>query len=285
MYKYLIYTIHNNEENRNWYITLPLCYLSIYTFNKYYNTYDFNRLFFFTYISIYILCGFFFMMDVYYEKTNQLQYKRYSKIKKIDYEKFIYGSLNCMYNSTLINATSRMLIFYPILKYRGYDNWDIKNYHYYEIFLSIIFTIFLADIYFYFIHKLFHTSRFLYNNIHYLHHKFVVTYSTIFNCGHIFEAFFLNECFIMLPLIITKLPKELIFIWIFLSNVSAVLVHCDYNIIGINHFIHHKKYNKYYGLDIFPWNKCLKQLLYISNIYTNVSNSFFKKKMFINEKI
>ena len=78
--------------------------------------------------------------------------KRFSKIKKIDYDKFIKGTINCVYNSTLINTSSRMLLFYPILKYKGYDKWNIKDYTQCEIFCSIFFTLIIADIYFYFMH-------------------------------------------------------------------------------------------------------------------------------------
>ena len=51
-------------------------------------------------------------------------------LKLTDYDKFIKGTINCAYNSTLINIPSRMLLFYPILKYKGYDNWNIKDYTY-----------------------------------------------------------------------------------------------------------------------------------------------------------
>lgn len=244
------YFFHCPEENRPWYITLFLSTCLGYTLYNHFNTYDFNILFWYNYLFTYFFCGVFYLMDVYYEKNNLLQKKRYSKIKNIDYDKFIIGTINCVYNSTLINIPSRMLLFFPILKYRGYDNWNIKDYSYYEIFCSIFFTLIIADIYFYSIHRIFHKSRFCYNNIHYLHHKFVDTYATTFNCGHMLESLILNEGFIMIPLIFTKLPKELIFVWIFLSNLSAVITHSDYDILGVSHFIHHKKYNKNFGFNL-----------------------------------
>jgi len=243
------YFFHCPEENRPWYITLFLSTCLGYTLYNHFNTYDFNGLILYTYISTYFLCGIFYLTDVYYEKNNLLQEKRFSKIKKIDCDKFIKGTINCAYNSTLINTSSRMLIFYPILKYRGYDNWNIKDYSYYEIFCSMFFTLVIADIYFYTMHRLFHKSRFLYNNIHYLHHTFVDTYASIFNSGHMLESLILNEGFIMIPLIFTNLPKELIFIWILLATLSSIITHSDYDILGVSHVIHHKKYNKNFGFD------------------------------------
>ncbi len=245
----LKYFFHCPEENRPWYVTLFLSSCSGYTIYNHFNTYDFNMLITYNYISTFIFCGIFYLTDVYYEKNDSLQEKRFSKIKKIDYPQFIKGSINCVYNSLLINLPSRMLLFYPILQFNGYGNWDIKNYAYYEIFLSIIFTFILADIYFYTIHRLFHKSRFLYNNIHYLHHKFVTTYASVFNSGHMLESLILNEGFMMFPIIFTHLPKQLIFLWIFLSTLSAVITHSDYDILGVTHVIHHKKYNKNYGFN------------------------------------
>ena len=53
----------------------------------------------------------------------------------------------------------------------------------------------------------------------------------------------------MIPLIFTKLPKELIFIWILLATLSSIITHSDYDILGVSHVIHHKKYNKNFGFD------------------------------------
>lgn len=258
MKKLIKYFFHCPEENRPIYVTIFLLYNLNYTLYYYYNTYDFNGLIWYTYISIYLFCGIFTVLDIYYEKNNLLEKKTFSKKKYIDYNKLYYSTINCAYNSILVNIPSRMLIYYPILKYRGYDNWNIENYTNFEVFLSILYTFVIADIYFYLIHRLFHKSRFLYNNIHYLHHKFIDTHSTTFNSGHILESFILNEGFIMFPLIFSKLPKELIFIWIFISNLSAIITHSDYNILGISHFIHHKKYNKNYGLNLLYLDYFLK---------------------------
>jgi sterol desaturase/sphingolipid hydroxylase (fatty acid hydroxylase superfamily) len=130
-------------------------------------------------------------------------------------------------------------------------NKPIENINLYEIFIIIIDMIILSiiqSIYFYIMHRLFHT-KFLYKHIHYIHHKNYITIPyTAVNCD-IIEHVLIN---IMSVLIGTKLwlcHQNSVIIWVWLSTYSSVNTHS--NIIRQNnpvrHDFHHLLKNVNYG--------------------------------------
>ena len=240
--------IHNTQEGRPLPITFFLLYLFYFNINN--TNYTILREWIFIPTLLVLFVSFSFMIiDIINEKNNNLQKYRYnSTLKKINYQKMFKGFYLTVYNGLLVNYNSRLIIFYPLmLKY----NDNIENYSYLSIIYSIIKTLLFSDIIFYTTHRLLHT-KYLYKKIHNIHHQYIDTYACIFNSCHTIEAFIVNEMSVMLPPILSNLPKELFFYWIIIGMLSSIISHTGYNFLGVNHNNHHKYFNYEYGLSTLP---------------------------------
>ena len=163
-------------------------------------------------------------------------------------KKYYIPSKEVLFN-VLTNQIFGSLFFYFFNLYA--INKPIDNINLFEISVILIDILILSliqSIYFYILHRLFHT-KFLYKHIHYLHHKNYITvpYSAM-NCD-IIEHIFIN---IMSVLIGTKLwlcHQNSVIIWVWLSTYSSVNTHS--NIIRqdkpVKHDLHHLFKNVNYG--------------------------------------
>ena len=121
--------------------------------------------------------------------------------------------------------------------------------------LQIIFYIGVAEIFFYYIHRLMHAIPFLYGNIHKYHHKYTAPLSCTSIYAHPLEHLFNN----LLPVFIGPLIWNCHFIvltlWINLASINACIVHSGYEIPFISKFVnprfhdfHHLNSGSNYGI-------------------------------------
>ena len=241
------YLIHDSREGRPFYLTFFLLYN---TYNIDYQSEVFNEWgIFLSYIIAYITCLFFYIIDLILVYTNNLKnYRINTNLKDLEYNKIHKSFIVSSYNSLLINLPLRVSIFYPFCKYLQF-NQSIKDYSYSTIILSVFYCIILTDIFFYFLHKLLH-HKILYKYIHKVHHEINDTYCVSFQYCHSLEAVF-NEISISLPVILSYIPYDLIYIWFILAHINTCLSHSGYIFSGHDYHHHYKICN--FGISGLPY--------------------------------
>ena len=165
------YLIHNNREGRPFYITFFLFYnlINIDYSSKVFYDWGIISSFFLAFIT----CILFYGLDYYLIKNNKLtDYRINSKLKDLEYDKINKSFIVSFYNSLFINLQLRVLVFYPLYNYLNF-NKSINEYSYIHIMISIILSIMFADIMFYTFHRMMHNNKYLYKNIHRVHHDIV----------------------------------------------------------------------------------------------------------------
>ena len=203
------YLIHNNREGRPFYITFFLLYnlINIDYSSKVF--YDWGIIS--SFCLAFITCILFYGLDYYLIKNDKLtDYRINSKLKDLEYDKINKSFIVSFYNSLFINLQLRVLVFYPLCNYLNF-NKSINEYSYIKIFFTIFLCIMYSDISFYSFHRYFHYNRFFYKYIHSVHHDIKDPYSISFQYCHTIESFF-NELSISLPVILSGLPNEIIYL-------------------------------------------------------------------------
>lgn len=293
------------------------------------------------------ICTFWFvgsmmvLYDKYNETTNQLSNKKIFIPQRVDstlkytmkWDKVRLAIHQTFYN-TFISIFFHIFVCIPILEWRGmcesmwFDLIDDQNNNYtkyYEINVLIVLLIFgiklfllslSADITFYFTHRMFHESKYLYSKYHKFHHTFVNTFGMAATAAHPIEHILSNIPSIQVPPIIVGLPFGLASIFLILTEIQTVFSHSGYYGIktvlfdggkrlsgndnntpkyDVHHEFHHKFQNVEFGdgsyCDLFfktrlkdkypkTWNKIVKHCLdnnYILNdITTNDINHVLK---------
>lgn len=208
----------------------------------------------FTYFSFFIIKNYYTLLSV----DNVLK-----NIENINSEKRIYPieKFNNEFNLyVLMISFTESIVYYYLIKYINFNNFNIYKELFYLAFTRFSFDI-IFDIFHYSIHYFFHKNKFLYNNIHKMHHTH--TYPTIIIkfYNHPLDNLFTESIpmFISLYTVGNILPYFSVFTLIFLlfiKNVQDVLGHSGklfdnknnnliYNLITFN-FIS-------YYFDLFPY--------------------------------
>ena len=142
---------------------------------------------------------------------------------------------------------------------------DINKHGWVYFFCSLIVMIVLHDVYFYFTHRLLHTSWFL-RNVHVVHHRSVNPTPLAAYCFHPVEA--VLETLIVFPFV-TLFPVNLFafLLFTFLVLLMNVVGHLGFEFMSqrfraskvgkfftssTHHNLHHQKVNKNYGY-YFTW--------------------------------
>lgn len=244
------YLIHDTREGRPFFLTFFLLYI---TYNIDFQTEVFDDWgIFISYMIAFATCLLFYGIDLCLVYTNRLKdYRINTKLKDLEYTKIHKSFIVSSYNSLLINLSLRVTIFYPLCKYLEF-NKPIKNYSYSEIIVTIIYCIVLTDIFFYFLHKLLH-QRFFYKYIHNVHHEIIDPYCVAFQYCHSVETIF-NEISISLPVILSFMPYDLIYIWFIIAHINTCLSHSGYIFSSHDYHHHYKICN--FGISGLPYLNC-----------------------------
>ena len=147
----------------------------------------------------------------------------------------------------------------------NYYNYTDKV-HFYSYF-NYIPWILCSEMYFYYVHRLFHTP-YLYKNIHYFHHKHDKPYALCAYVVHPLEHLLVNLPTLLIgPAIFNVgVSKQMMKIWISVANFSIISSHCGYfawwGNVNNYHDIHHRllKYN--YGNSLYLFDKFHKTIKY-----------------------
>ena len=91
-----------------------------------------------------------------------------------------------------------------------------------------MFVVPIADFTFYFSHRLFHESKFLYQKFHKFHHQFVDTYAVAAIAAHPVEFITANTMVLHIPVIILGIPAGIAWIWCLLGMLNTLNSHSGY---------------------------------------------------------
>ena len=228
------YLVHDNREGRPFYVTFFLLYsLSTIDFNSKV-FYDWGILL--SFYTVFLTCILFYGIDYYLIKNNKFKdYRINTDLKDLEYNKINKSFIVSSYNSLFINLQFRVLLFYPLSNYLNL-NKPINEYSYIHIMISIILSLVFTDILFYTFHRMMHYNKYLYKNIHRVHHDIVNPYSISFQYCHTIESI-MNETSVTLPIILSGLPYEMMYIWFIGAHLNTCVSHSGY--INPEHDNHH----------------------------------------------
>tara|TARA_B100000795_G_C22779464_1_gene431566 strand:- start:454 stop:1086 length:633 start_codon:yes stop_codon:yes gene_type:complete len=157
------------------------------------------------------------------------------------------------YKKILPVVVRNLIISYPIFYYSEYylfmiDNIKNNNYYYYTITYILLWYI-LSDLFFYMVHRFFHTKTFYF--LHKKHHEFNNPYGIgAIYCG-IMEMVFSNLLSLLLPVYFIEVPENLVLKMIVgMTFWTVFMSHGCFQEINHSHVIHHRKLTCNYGLFI-----------------------------------
>jgi methylsterol monooxygenase len=117
----------------------------------------------------------------------------------------------------------------------------------YKLILMVIAWLGIADILFYFLHKILHT-RWMYANIHYIHHRYKYTYGIGALYSHPIEFVGGNLLPVLAPMMVLDIPLRLCDLLVAVATFYTVVVaHGGFLPIS-RHLYHHLKYKYNYGV-------------------------------------
>lgn len=161
-------------------------------------------------------------------------------------------------------------LIYYLLKWRGLEISatlpDLKT-----MILHLLIFIFSEDALFFWSHYLLHT-KFLFNTVHYRHHKFYQPIGLTSVLAHPVESFVGNQVPVWLAPIFTPNKHMItISIWVVIRVLQTVNAHCGYNLPYVNprkflpwlhggaemHDYHHRKVEGNYGSFFTLWDRLM----------------------------
>lgn len=139
---------------------------------------------------------------------------------------FISMAIGC-----LMSASKTELVFYEPCVYT---------------ILKLAITVLIADVWFYFSHRLMHT-QWLYQKVHYMHHQAANPNAFTTNYCHWVEFIFVNMITILIGPVITQMALSTFYVWVFLFTMFTQYEHCG---VYLHHFKHHVNIKGNYGLTV-----------------------------------
>jgi sterol desaturase/sphingolipid hydroxylase (fatty acid hydroxylase superfamily) len=101
----------------------------------------------------------------------------------------------------------------------------------------------ISNVLFYSFHLVLHT-KWLYKNVHYLHHKYHKPIPEAALFAHPIEHLLTNNLAFVLPVLMIGIQKEWLWFLVSFSTLNIVLSHTP---VGRSHSLHHKRYKYNYG--------------------------------------
>lgn len=203
----------------------------------FYNTFVYYLLFNFVY---YLSSGILFLID-YFNFFPHQKIQSNSKNLMDSYKK----CLSCVIKNTLLYP------ILPIFLFTWYETTEEKQFDIIKCVLDIIFTMIIADILFYTIHRVFHIPL-LYKYFHKKHHQIVapIGISAVYMTP--VDLYIGNILPIYIPLLVLGAHPITTKIWIIITTVNTIIfAHSGFKGIADFHDGHHSLFNKNYGTNLF----------------------------------
>lgn len=174
---------------------------------------------------------------LYWGYSFYLMYKNRNLIDNKQFNKYV-----------ILNVISNQIVGSSVFYYFNFEIIESESLDLFILLCDIVILSFIHSIYFYILHWVFHT-KFLYNSIHYMHHKNYVTVPyTAINC-HILEHIFVNLMSVFIGTKIWLCNKNSVIIWVWISTISSINSHSGFlrKETPDRHDYHHLLKNVNYG--------------------------------------
>lgn len=157
---------------------------------------------------------------------------------------FLYWLLSSMFfnNDDKINRKhvalilfNQTIITFPLV-YLYYYNLPSTESSILECLFKVFCCYCFQSVYFYFVHRAFHSVDFLYSRFHYVHHIYVKSSPFVAFFAHPVEHLVVNLASVFLGPIVTNMSFQLLRLWLLFSTTNAVLAHKDDTL----HVLHHR---------------------------------------------
>jgi len=195
-------------------------------------------------ITFWSIGGFFFYLD--YKTENKISNKKYKiRNNSLNWNFYQKTAIDVLKTHLFVSLPFNILIS-PLWEYFG-CTWDSIHYSLFDLLIILC----IEEIMFFYLHYLFHKQKFIYNNIHKKHHKWVepVAISSLY--AHPIEIILCNYLPLIIGFFITKFNFYCVILLIMVGTINALYVHSGYRLITskkMGHYHHHLIYNKQYGI-------------------------------------
>lgn len=176
----------------------------------------------------------------------------------LDYKTGRYAKIGNNYVETAKKSFINQIFYgsWPFATYM-FEWHSTDPYYLYEILLGALGVLIFFEIYFYYLHRLFHVQPF-YNLIHAEHHRLHVPFAVAAYDAHPLEILLLFNLpfslgFVILNALGWKVPMYSMYLIILLASINVVKAHSGYNWKFFKcefHEIHHRKRNYNYGFSV-----------------------------------
>lgn len=188
-------------------------------------------------IIVYWSCGVFWLIVDYYQMTIFSKLQPTSK-NRISIDKCI--------KVVIFNQIMILLPTIYILDHYTHIDFSLELPDSLTIFKQLILVFLTGEVFYYYVHRLLHTSVF-YKYIHKMHHEYITPIGIAALYCHPIEMLFGNTLTLVGPLYLFNVHGYTLYLGIILGFFESVADHSGYNIKGNFHDKHHELYNVNYG--------------------------------------
>ena len=183
------------------------------------------------------------------------------RIQDISYKQKIYNHLPLI----LFN----IIILQPLMVYYGFpylENFlDFNQSNLLDIFIEAFLISLIDDTYFYWFHRFMHTNKYLFNKIHYLHHKAKSPNFSDYIYVHPLELIFGSFGIFISLILLNKIYVNSFLLYLCLRQIHEIDIHSGINSIFLRlipflsraeeHDKHHFKFKCNYASTYIFWDK------------------------------
>lgn len=196
------------------------------------------------------ISSFFLYLDYY--RPAWAQPYRLQTARKFDIEKFKSAVPLVLFNNTVVGASINMLFIVPrqvskpgFFAPELFTVWDLARW--------AILAYLVEDVLFYITHRICHENKWLYQNVHKIHHEWQTPCAFIATYAHPLEHAFVNVLPATLGICLFSGHFMFDFMWFFLACTNTLITHCGYHFPGCiifpeRHDFHHERFTENYGV-------------------------------------
>jgi len=195
--------------------------------------------------------GFFLYLD-YYQPAWAQPYRLQAKKNKFDFQQFKSAIPLILFNSFVVgNAVARFILAPHQLSKPGFFDPDLFSL--FDLIKWAVLCFVFEDVLFYTIHRICHENKFLYQNVHKIHHEWQTPCAAVATYAHPLEHLFVNVFPATIGLYLFSGHFMFDFMWNFMACTNTLLTHCGYHFPGMlifpeRHDFHHERFQEMYGV-------------------------------------
>jgi len=234
---------------------------------------------------------FFLYLD--YFKPAWAQPYRLQPDRKFNFEQFKSAVPLILLNTVVAGVIQKLFIIPTQIAKPGF--FDPTLFSLFDFLKWVIGAYVVEDVIFYLTHRLCHENRWLYQNVHKIHHEWQTPCAAIATYAHPLEHAFVNVLPATLGLCLFSNHFVFDMAWYFAACTNTLITHCGYHFPGSivfpeRHDFHHERFTENYGVGmmdmIFGPSFFFKKSIHLVTDTFYITPSWFKntRNMWIENK-